>query len=252
MFIPIKTKDDIQKMRRVSRLAANMLEYLTPFVKKGTNTEEINRLSIEYAKKHNAIAAPQNYKGYPKSICTSINNVVSHGIPKESDILKKGDIVNIDVTLIKDGFHGDTSKTIIIDNTKESTKLLVDRVKNALKLGISAVKPGGKFNDIGVLIDKYISQFGYSIVRALGGHGIGKKFHEPPFVYHYPQNGRSPKFKAGMCFTIEPMINEGGYEVVTDPFDGWTVTTKDGSLSAQFEHTILVTPDGVEILTIPG
>ena len=249
-MIIIKTKEDIKKMKRVGKLAANLLDYIAPFVKEGVSTQYLNDLCEEFAQKNNAISAPLNYHGFPKSICTSINNVVCHGIPSENDILKNGDLVNIDVTLILDGYHGDTSRTFLIGNVTDEVKNLVDRTEKAMYKGISAVKPGKYLYEVGKAIEKYISKFGYSIVRDYGGHGIGKSFHEDPQVYHHYTRENKILLKEGMIFTVEPMINMGkSYKVVTSPIDGWTVTTKDNSLSAQFEHTILVTAQGAEILT---
>jgi methionyl aminopeptidase len=249
-MINIKNREEIKKMRKVGKLAAQLLNYIEPFVKEGVSTLYLNDLCEEFTQKHGAISAPLNYHGFPKSICTSINNVVCHGIPSEKDILKDGDIVNIDVTLILNGYHGDTSRTFMIGNVDEKIKDLVNRTKNALYRGIDAVKPGNYLYEVGKTIEKYISKFGYSIVRSYGGHGIGKRFHEEPHVYHYFTQDNKIRLREGMIFTIEPMINMGkSYAVETSSKDGWTVTTADGSLSAQFEHTILVTYEGVEILT---
>jgi len=248
-MIKVKTADEIVKMREAGRLAAEVLEFIAPYVAEGETTGRIDALCHEFILKRGAVPAPLNYHGYPRSICTSINNVVCHGIPSNSVELKNGDIINVDVTVILSGFHGDTSRTYIIGDVPESTKLLVERTENAMYRGIEAVKPGSYLYEVGKAIEKYVSKFGYSIVRDYGGHGIGSLFHEDPHVYHYytPQN--RVRMKPGMCFTVEPMINQGGYEVITSKADGWTVTTKDRSLSAQFEHTVLVTEKGYEILT---
>ncbi len=249
-MIKIKTKDEIKKMRRVGKLASHLLDYITPFVKEGVSTQYLNDLCEEFAQKNNAISAPLNYEGFPKSICTSIDNVVCHGIPSKDDILKDGQIVNIDVTLILDGYHGDTSRTFLIGNVSEDVRNLVDRTEKAMYKGINAIKPGKYLYEVGKAIEKYISKFGYSIVRDYGGHGIGKEFHEEPQVYHNYTRENKILLKEGMIFTVEPMINMGkSYKVVTSPIDGWTVTTKDNSVSAQFEHTVLVTAKGAEILT---
>ena len=249
-MIYIKNKYDIKMMRKAGELAAKLLKYIEPFVREGVSTLYLNDLCEEFTKKHGAISAPLKYNGFSKSICTSINNVVCHGIPSEKEILKDGDIVNIDVTVKLDGYHGDTSKTYLIGNVDEEAKYLVRRTENAMYRGIKAVKPGKYFYEIGKAIEKYISKFGYSIVRDFVGHGIGKSFHEDPQVFHYYSLRNKIRLQEGMIFTIEPMINMGkSYEVKVSSEDGWTVTTEDGSLSAQFEHTVLVTSKGVDILT---
>ena len=249
-MIIIKNKDEIKKMRAAGKLAAQLLDYIEPFVIEGVSTQKLNDLCADFTKKQNAISAPLNYNGFPKSICSSINNIVCHGIPSEQDILKNGDIVNIDVTVILDGFHGDTSRMFMIGDVGEDAKNLVNRTKNAMLRGIESVKPGKYLYEVGKSIEKYISKFGYSIVRDLGGHGIGREFHEEPMVFHHYTRENKIKLKEGMIFTIEPMINMGkSYDVEVSDTDGWTVTTADGSLSAQFEHTILVTAHGAEILT---
>jgi len=249
-MIYIKNEYDIKEMRKAGKLAAKLLSYIEPFVKEGVSTLRLNGLCEDFTKKHGAISAPLNYNGFPKSICTSINNVVCHGIPSAKDILKDGDIINIDVTVKLDGYHGDTSRTYLIGNVSEEAKNLVRRTEEAMYRGIKAVKPGKYLYEVGKAIEKYISKFGYSIVRDYVGHGIGKNFHEEPQVYHHYSLSNKIRLQEGMIFTIEPMINMGkSYEVKTSPLDGWTVTTEDGSLSAQFEHTILVTSKGAEILT---
>jgi len=248
--IYIKNKYDIKMMRKAGELAAKLLKYIESFVKEGVSTLYLNDLCEEFTKKHGAISAPLNYNGFSKSICTSINNVVCHGIPSEKEILKDGDILNIDVTVKLDGYYGDTSKTYLIGNVDEEAKYLVRRTENAMYRGIKAVKPGKSLYEVGKAIEKYISKFGYSIVRDFVGHGIGKSFHEDPQVLHYYSLRNKIRLQEGMIFTIEPMINMGkSYEVKVSSEDGWTVTTEDGSLSAQFEHTVLVTSKGAEILT---
>jgi methionyl aminopeptidase len=249
-MIYIKNKYDIEMMRKAGKLAAKLLNYISPFVKEGVSTLYLDNLCEEFTKKHGAISAPLNYNGFPKSICTSINNVVCHGIPSEKEILKDGDIVNIDVTVKLGGYHGDTSRTYLIGNVSEEAKYLVRRTENAMYRGIKEVKPGKYLYEVGKAIEKYISKFGYSIVRDFVGHGIGKSFHEDPQVFHYYSLRNKIRLQEGMIFTIEPMINLGkSYEVKISSEDGWTVTTEDGSLSAQFEHTVLVTSKGAEILT---
>lgn len=249
-MVVIKTPEEIEKMRRAGHLAAQLLVYIEPFVKEGVSTQYLNDLCAEFTQKHGAISAPLNYHGFPKSICTSINNVVCHGIPSEKDILKDGDIVNVDVTVILDGYHGDSSRTFMIGNVDEKIKNLVNRTEKAMYRGIAAIKPGKYLYEVGKTIEKYISKFGYSIVRTYGGHGIGKNFHEDPHVLHHYSPENRIRLQEGMIFTVEPMINMGkNYDVETSSTDGWTVTTTDGSISAQFEHTVLVTSEGAEILT---
>jgi methionyl aminopeptidase len=249
-MITIKSKDEIEKMRKAGRLAAHLLNYIEPFVKVGTPTLYLNDLCEEFTQKHGATSAPLNYHGFPKSVCTSINNVVCHGIPSEKDILKDGDIVNIDVTVILDGYHGDTSRTFWVGNVDETARNLVLRTEKAMYRGIGAIEPGKYLYEVGRAIEKYIAKFGYSIVRDYGGHGIGRNFHEEPYVHHHFTLEDKVRLQEGMIFTVEPMINMGSsYGVVTSKQDGWTVTTADGSLSAQFEHTVLVTSQGHEILT---
>ena len=249
-MIRIKNLTEIGKMRKAGKLAAQLLNYIEPFVKEGVSTLYLNDLCEEFTQIHRAVSAPLNYNGFPKSICTSINNVVCHGIPSEKDILKSGDIVNIDITVILNSFHGDTSRTFMIGEVDDKVMSLVTRIENAMYRGIDAVKPGKYLYEVGKTIEKYISKFGYSIVQEYGGHGIGREFHEDPQVFHHFTQDNKIRLREGMVFTIEPMINMGtSYQVKTSEKDGWTVTTADGSLSAQFEHTILVTADGAEILT---
>lgn len=249
-MIIIKNNHEIKKMREAGKLAAQLLDYIEPYVRAGVSTQYLNDCCKGFTKKHGAKSAPLNYNGFPKSICTSINDVVCHGIPSEKEILKDGDIVNIDVTVMLDGYHGDTSRTFMIGNVSEDIKNLVNRTEQAMYLGIDAVKPDHYLYDIGKTIENYISGFGYSIVKEYGGHGIGKHFHEKPFVAHYFTPENKIKLKKGMIFTIEPMINMGKSDAVNiSMLDGWTVRTADGSPSAQFEHTVLVMSEGVEILT---
>ena len=249
-MIPIKNKHEIEKMRKAGKLAAQLLKYIEPYVKVEVSTLYLNDLCEEYTQKHGAVSAPLNYHGFPKSICTSINNVVCHGIPSEKEVLKDGDIMNIDVTVILDGYHGDTSRTFMVGNVDEKARNLVLRTEKAMHRGIKEIQPGRYLYEVGRAIEKYIEKFGYSIVRDYGGHGIGRNFHEEPYVHHHFTLEDKIRLQEGMIFTVEPMINMGSsYEVVTSKQDGWTVTTADGSLSAQFEHTVLVTSNSVEILT---
>ena len=249
-MIIIKTAEEIEKMRKAGALAGQVLSYIEPFVNEGVSTLELDNLCAEFTKNHGAISAPLNYHGFPKSICTSINNVVCHGIPAAKDILKNGDIVNVDITVILDGYHGDTSRTFMVGDVDEKIVNLVTRTEKAMYRGIAAVKAGKYLYEVGRAIEKYIAKFGYSIVQTYGGHGIGKNFHEDPHVLHHFSQHNKIRLKEGMIFTVEPMINMGqSNQVETSTADDWTVTTADGSISAQFEHTILVTSGEAEILT---
>ena len=249
-MIKIKTQEEIKKMRLAGALAAQVLNYIEPFVVAGVSTQRLNDLCAAFTHEHGAISAPLNYHGFPKSICTSINNVVCHGIPSPQDILTDGDIVNVDITVILNGYHGDTSRTFMVGDVAEPVRNLVMRTEKALQRGIDAVKAGKYLYEVGRAIEKYLSKFGYSTVRAYGGHGIGAKFHEEPFVLHHYSQDNRVRLQEGMIFTIEPMVCIGSnYEVITSATDGWTVTTADGSINAQFEHTILVTSGAAEILT---
>ena len=250
-MIPIKTHEEIKKMRRAGKIASKLLKYIEEFIFVGQNTEKINNLCEEFTRKHGAISAPLNYRGFPKSICTSINNVVCHGIPSKIDVLEDGDIINVDVTVIKDEYHADTSKTFFVGNVNPETKLLVERTKKAMMKAIEVIKPNIYLNEIGKTIEKYISKFDYGIVQDFTGHGIGKKFHEEPQVCHYDMGSNGPRLQKGMVFTIEPMINAtSNFEVYVDKDDNWTVYTSDTAISAQFEHTVLVTDSSFEILTL--
>ena len=249
-MIYLKSDAEIDDMKESCKLAAATLNFIEDHIKPGISTLELNDLCHKYILDHKAIPAPLNYKGFPKSICTSVNNVVCHGIPKSSEVLKKGDIINVDITTILDGYHGDTSRTFIVGETSEKTQLLVERTQKAMMLGIEAVKIGGRIGDIGAAIQNYAESFGYGVVKDFVGHGIGKNFHEKPQIPHYGKKGTLGRFKPGMVFTIEPMINEGDWRTeILD--DDWTAITIDDSLSAQFEHTIAIRSNGeVEILTL--
>ncbi len=249
-MIKIKNKKEIEKMRDACALGRRVLDYIKPYVKENISTDELNTLCHDFIIKNNAIPAPLNYNGFPKSICTSINNVVCHGIPSPKDILKKGDIVNIDITVILNKYHGDLSETFIIGDVDKDIKLLVERTKKSMMLGIDVIKPDIYLYEVGKTIENYANKFNYSVVRDYCGHGIGRKFHEDPNVLHYYSLQNKIKLREGMIFTVEPMINMGDYKTITSKKDGWTVFTKDGSLSAQFEHTVLVTKNGYEILTL--
>jgi methionyl aminopeptidase len=247
--IVILSKRELDKMRKAGRLAAELLHHLEPMVKPGVTTLELNDEAERWTQAHGAKSAPLGYKGYPKSICTSINEVVCHGIPNAKQILKDGDIINIDVTLIVDGYHGDTSKTFFVGTPSPVAKKLVEVTEECRRRGIAEVKPGARIGDIGAAIQEYAEAQGFSVVRDFVGHGISNIFHTAPDIPHYGTRGKGRVFRPGMVFTIEPMINEGTWEVEVLS-DGWTAVTRDRKLSAQFEHTIAVTDDGVEILTL--
>lgn len=249
MSAVIKTPAEIEKMRIAGRLAADVLEMIVPYVKEGVTTQELDTICHNYiVDVQEAIPAPLNYHGFPKSICTSVNQVICHGIPNDKP-LKDGDIINIDITVIKDGYHGDTSKMFYIGTPNVQGKRLSEVAQESLYLAIKMVKPGARLGDIGAAIQKHAESFKYSIVREYCGHGIGAGFHEEPQVMHYGKVGTGEVLKAGMCFTIEPMVNAGKRQCKVLK-DNWTVVTKDRSLSAQWEHTLLVTDNGVEILTL--
>jgi methionyl aminopeptidase len=248
MSVAIKTGEEIDKMRTAGRLAAEVLEMIGPFVEPGKTTEELDRICHDYiVEVQQAIPAPLNYRGFPKSICTSVNHQVCHGIPGNKR-LKKGDIVNIDVTVIKEGFHGDTSKMFFVGEPSILARRLVQITREAMHKGIEQVRPGAHLGDIGHAIQQFAETHNYSVVREYCGHGIGREFHEDPQVLHYGSPGTGMALQPGMCFTIEPMINAGKRQVKLLP-DGWTVVTKDRALSAQWEHTVLVTEQGYEVLT---
>jgi methionyl aminopeptidase len=249
MSVIIKTASEIAKMRIAGRLAADVLDMIEPYVTPGVTTDELDRLCHDYiTRKQNAIPAPLHYHGFPRSICTSLNHQVCHGIPSTKK-LKKGDIINIDITVIKDGYHGDTSKMFMVGEVSILAQRLVQVSHDALWAGIAQVKPGAHLGDIGAAIQTYAENHHFSIVREYCGHGIGRDFHEAPQILHYGQHGEGLQLREGMCFTIEPMINAGKRFIKTLS-DGWTVVTKDRSLSSQWEHTLLVTADGYEILTL--
>lgn len=248
MNITIKTPDEIEKMRVAGRLAAEVLEMIAPFVKPNITTDELNQICHDYiVNVQQAIPAPLNYNGFPKSICTSVNHQVCHGIPG-TRVLKDGDIVNIDITVLKEGYHGDTSQIFTVGKPSILATRLIKITQECLYLGIEQVKPGNHFGDIGAVIQQHAEKNRFSVVREYCGHGIGKIFHEPPNVLHYGEKGKGEEILPGMIFTIEPMINAGKRFVKLLP-DKWTVVTKDHSLSAQWEHTILVTESGFEVLT---
>ena len=251
-MIIIKNTVEIEGIRQSSHLAAETLTYLSQFVKPGVSTEELNILAHKYIISHHAIPAPLNYSGFPKSICTSINDVVCHGIPSKKENLQEGDIINLDITTILNGYYGDTSATFPVGKISVQAKKLIEVTKKSMNLAIEHLKPGRVLNDcVGKVIESYIKKFGFSVVRELGGHGVGIKFHEDPFVYHFDYPREKIILKPGMIFTVEPMINASSdHRVTLDQNDSWTIRTFDHSLSAQFEHTVLITQTGHEILTL--
>lgn len=245
----IKNKDDILGIKKSGVINTGVLDHVAKHIKAGMSTEDIDKLVYEYTTQHGAIPAPLNYMGYPKSVCTSVNDEVCHGIPDENTILKEGDIVNVDVSTIFHGYFSDASRMFMIGNVSNEAKRLVDVTKECLEIGIKAVKPWGFLGDIGAAIHEYATSKGYSVVVDFAGHGVGKEFHEDPIVPHVGRIGTGMVLAPGMVFTIEPMINQGDYHLYIDKDNGWTSYTQDGSLSAQWEHTLLVHEHGIEILT---
>lgn len=254
MTVTIKTPEEIERMRRAGRLAAEVLDYIAPYVRPGITTGEIDRLCHQYMVEHQKTTpapldyAPPGYRPFPKSICTSVNHVVCHGVPGEKR-LRAGDIINIDITVIKDGYHGDTSRMFYVGAPSIQAKRLCEITYQCMWHGIRAVRPGGRLGDIGHAIQTHAEQHGFSVVREFCGHGIGKNFHEEPQVLHFGQPGTGMELLPGMIFTVEPMINAGKADI-RQLADGWTIVTKDHSLSAQWEHTVLVTPGGFEVMTL--
>ncbi len=249
MSVQIKSPEAIERMRVAGRLAADVLDMIGPHVQPGVTTDDLDAVCHDYITRvQKAIPAPLNYRGFPRSICTSVNHQVCHGIPGNKR-LKRGDIVNIDITVIKDGYHGDTSKMFFVGEPSVLARRLVNVTREAMFRGIQAVRPGATLGDVGHAIQQYVEAQGYSVVREYCGHGIGREFHEDPQVLHYGKPGEGLRLLPGMCFTIEPMVNAGKRFIKLLP-DGWTVVTKDRSLSAQWEHTLLVTEDGHEVLTL--
>lgn len=246
--ITLHSPEDFAGMRRAGRLAAETLDMIAPHVRPGVTTGELDRLCHDFILARGATSASLGYRGFPKSICTSINHVVCHGIPGER-VLAEGDIVNIDVTVLLDGWHGDTSRMYVAGQPSTRARLLLDVTYESLMLGIAAVKPGATLGDIGHAIQSFVERHRFSVVRDFCGHGIGRRFHEPPNVLHFGRPGEGPVLKPGMFFTIEPMVNAGRPDVkILD--DGWTAVTRDRSLSAQFEHMVGVTETGCEVFTI--
>jgi methionyl aminopeptidase len=250
-MVTIKTPVEIERMRKSCQLAASTLDYLAPRIVPGVSTEELDRLAHQFIVSHGAYPSPLNYHGFPKSICTSPNEVICHGIPSPSVVLQDGDILNVDVTTYLDKFHGDTNRTFFVGEVKPEVRRLVETTHECMMRGIRTVKPGARLGDIGWAIQSHAEANGYTVVRDYCGHGIGYEFHEDPQVLHYGKPGTGLELREGMTFTVEPMINMGAAasKVLGD---GWTVITRDHSLSAQFEHTLAVTREGVEIMTLSG
>ena len=244
----IKNKEQIEKIKESAKINNAVLDEVEKNIKAGMTTEDINKIVHDYTISQGAIPAPLGYGGFPKSVCTSINSEICHGIPSEDIVLKDGDIINVDVSTIYNGYYSDASRMFMIGNVSENAKRLVEVTKECLEEGMKAVKPWGHIGDIGAAIQEHAEKNGYSVVRDFGGHGVGLKFHEDPFVYHYGDAGEGMVLVPGMIFTIEPMINEGGYDLYIDAENEWTAYTDDGSLSAQWEHMILITEEGIEIL----
>ncbi|WP_372774168.1 type I methionyl aminopeptidase [Mangrovibacterium sp.] len=247
--ILIKTEEQIEGIRQSGQLAGSALVMIGDYIKDGVDTDYLDKLIHEYILDHGAIPATLGYSGYPKSSCISLNEVVCHGIPSKETVLKPGDILNIDVTTILGGYFGDTSKMYTVGEVTNSAKKIIDVAKHCLDLGIQQVRPGNQFGNIGFVIGRYAKANRYSVVYEFCGHGVGIDFHEAPQVDHIARRNSGPMMQPGMIFTIEPMINEGRATTKVDKNDGWTARTSDGKLSAQYEHTILVTPDGFEVLT---
>ncbi len=249
MTVKIHSEGDFIKMRAAGKLAAQTLDFITGYVEPGVTTNYLDNLCHEFIISNGGVPAPLNYNGFPKSICTSVNHVVCHGIPSDKK-LKTGDILNIDVTVILDGWHGDTSRMFYVGEVAIKPKRLIQVTYEAMMIGIEMIKPGIKLGDIGYAIQKHVEKHNYSVVRDYTGHGIGKIFHDEPTVLHYGKPNTGLALKEGMFFTVEPMVNAGNYQTILSKIDGWTVTTRDKSLSAQFEHTVGVTNSGVEIFTL--
>lgn len=247
-MIHIKTEEEIEIMRQSCRLAAEVLVMIEPYVKPGVTTGRLNDICHEYIVSKGAIPSPLNYRGFPKSICASVNNEICHGIPSEDRKLGNGDVVNLDITTLLRDFHGDTSKTFIVGTPRKKTGDLVKVCKDALQIGIENVRPGARLGDVGSAIQQFVEGHGYTVVREFCGHGIGRNFHEEPQVLHYGRPGEGVEIKKGMVFTIEPMVNQGRPELKILA-DKWTAVTMDGKLSVQFEHTLAVTDNGCEALT---
>lgn len=245
----IKSERDIEALAHAGRLASQCLQWILEQVTPGMTTQDIDDLQVDFARREGVIAAPHGYRGFPRSICTAVNEVICHGIPSKKQVLSEGDIVGIDVTLIVEGFHGDNASTIPVGEVRPEVMTLLAATLESNRLGVEAVRPGARIGDIGHAIQSHVEPLGFSVVRDFVGHGTGRGFHEAPQIPHYGSPGRGQRLTPGMVFTIEPMINEGTYETVVLE-DGWTAVTRDGKLSAQYEHTLAVTRDGVRVLTV--
>ena len=244
----IKTPEQIEGIRKSGILNTAVLDKVAEEIREGMSTAEIDKIVYDYTTSHGGIPATLGYEGYPKSVCTSINEVVCHGIPSEEEILQEGDIINVDCTTILNGYYADASRMFMIGNVSDKARKLVEVTKECMEIGIKAIKPWGFVGDIGAVVEHHAHKHGYSVVEDLGGHGVGKKFHEEPFVAHFGKKNTGMLLVPGMVLTVEPMINMGARHVVLDPVDEWTIYTKDGSLSAQWEKTVLITETGTEIL----
>ncbi len=248
-MIVLKSDSEISELRDSCKLASSVLDMIAEHVRPGVSTQELNDICHAFILERGAIPAPLNYRGFPKSICTSVNNVICHGIPDSREVLKQGDIINVDITTILGGWHGDTSRTFFVGDVSAKARKLVEVARDCMMRGIDRVRPGARIGDIGAAIQQHAEAHGYSVVREFVGHGIGREFHEDPQIMHYGEFGKGSRLTEGMTFTIEPMINEGHWKSKIKK-DGWTAVTIDGGLSAQFEHTIAICSDGtVEILT---
>ncbi len=248
-----KTASDVRGMEKAGRLAAQTLEYAGSLVQVGVTTEEIDKAVHDYILKHSAVPAPLNYKGFPKSICTSLNDVICHGVPDQT-VLKEGDLINVDVTVKLNGFHGDTSRTFFVGSVSREKEKVTEVALNAMEKGIAVIKPNGTTGDIGFAINKYVTKQGYYVVREIGGHGIGKSFHEEPFVPSFGKKGRGDRLIPFGCITVEPMVNVNELAIKEIPIPNSEIMyykTSDGTPSAQFEHTVLITDSGYKILTLP-
>lgn len=246
----IKNKKDIEGIRKAAKVNSGLLDYIQDHIKAGMSTDDIDQMAVQYTKKHHAICADYLYEGYPKSICTSLNDVVCHGVPNDYDILVEGDIINVDATTLVDGYYADASRMFMIGHVDDEAKRLVDVTRECLYKGIESIVPyKSRISDIGKAIERYASKNGYSVVKEFCGHGVGFALHEDPYIYHYDPQIDTIVLVPGMVITIEPMINQGSDEVCMEEGDDWTVYTYDESLSAQWEHTLLITENGVEILS---
>ena len=245
----IKTKEQLEGIRKAGKLNTEILDMVAENIHAGMSTEDINKLVHEYTIAHGGIPAPLNYCGFPKSVCTSVNDVICHGIPSPDEILQDGDIINVDVTTILDGYYADASRMFCIGQVSDEAKKLVEVTKESVDLALAEVKPWGHLGDIGEVISKHVYAHGYTVLHDIGGHGVGNDFHEEPYVCHIGKKGTGMLLVPGMVFTIEPMVNEGEEDFFQDEENGWTIYTEDGSLSAQWEYTVAITEDGVEVIT---